>query len=303
MSVKRSGVLWMLTSASAYSLFTVFGKNVLEEIETADVLVWRFLIAVPVAWIFILVRARLGGPGPFSVEWRPRFFAGMAFGAVAWMAFAGLDNLPAALYIVIIYTYPAMVAVGSWMIGKPTSRHIWVAVGITLLGIAFTVPEILGDAGDATMIGVAMTLGNAMLYAGYVLYSERLVTGDTGGDGLVASAWSFTGSLTFAGLVAIFSWPVSAPETAGGAASMVGLAVISTVIAGMAFFLGVRHLGPASAALIAATEPVLTLIWIVTILHESLEPIQLLGAALVITGVIWSQRPPKRRITPQSTSA
>ncbi|MFM8858338.1 MAG: EamA family transporter [Actinomycetota bacterium] len=55
--------------------------------------------------------------------------------------------------------------------------------------------------------------------------------------------------------------------------------------------------------MIAATEPVLTLIWIVTILHETLEPIQLLGAALVITGVIWSQRPPKRRVPVQSTSA
>lgn len=293
----------MLTSAGAYSLFTVFGKNVLEVIETADVLVWRFLIAVPVAWVIVLVRSRLGGPGAFTVEWKPRFLAGVAFGAVAWMAFAGLDNLPAALYIVIIYTYPAMVAVGSWLLGKPTSRHIWVAVAITLVGIGFTVPEILSDAGDATLIGVVMTLGNAALYAGYVLYSERLVTGDSGGDGLVASAWSLTGSLTFAAVVAVFSWPISIPDTFGGASSMVGLAVISTVIASMAFFLGVRHLGPAPAALIAATEPVLTLIWIVTILHESLEPIQLLGASLVITGVIWSQRPVKRRISTQSTSA
>lgn len=293
----------MLSSAGAYSLFTVFGKNVLEEIETADVLLWRFLIAVPVAWAFIAVRARLGGPSPFSVEWRPRFVAGLAFGAVAWMAFAGLDNLPAALYIVIIYTYPAMVAIGSWLLGKPTSRHIWVAVGITLLGIAFTVPEILSEASDATTFGVIMTLGNAALYAGYVIYSERLVTGDSGGDGLVASAWSLTGSLTFAAIVTAFSWPVSAPQSPGGISSMIGLAVISTVIASMAFFLGVRHLGPASAALIAATEPVLTLIWIVTILHESLRPIQLLGAALVIAGVVWSQKPPKRHIEFQSTSA
>lgn len=293
----------MLTSAGAYSLFTVFGKNVLEEIETADVLLWRFLIAVPVAWVFIAVRSRMGGPGPLSVAWRPRFLAGFAFGAVAWMAFAGLDNLPAALYIVIIYTYPAMVAIGSWLLGKPTSRHIWIAVGITLLGIAFTVPEILSDASDATTFGVIMTLGNAALYAGYVLYSERLVTGDAGGDGLVASAWSLTGSLVFALIITVFSWPVQAPTTVGGVGSMIGLAVISTVVAGMAFFLGVRHLGPAPAALIAATEPVLTLIWIVTILHESLRAIQLLGAALVIAGVIWSQKPPKRNAAIQSTSA
>lgn len=293
----------MLVSASAYSLFTVFGKNALEEIDTSDVLLWRFLIAAPAAWAFVLIRSRFGGASPLAVQWRPRFLAGFTFGAVAWMAFAGLANLPAALYIVIIYTYPAMVAVGSWMLGKPTSRQIWVAVGITLVGIALTVPTILDDASDATAIGVVMTLGNAALYAGYVLYSERLVTGTSGGDGLVASVWSLTGSLTFALMVTAFSWPVSAPGTPGGIGSIIGLAVISTVVASMAFFLGVGHLGPASAALIAATEPVLTLIWIVTILHESLQPIQLLGAVLVIVGVVWSQRAPARNPDHRSTRA
>lgn len=293
----------MLTSAGAYSLFTVFGKNVLDEIGATDTLIWRFLIAVPVAWIFILVRHRLGGPGPLSVEWKPRFLAGVAFGAVAWMAFAGLERLPAALYIVIIYTYPAMVAIGSWLLGTPTSRHIWIAVAITLLGIALTVPEILDEAGDATFLGVIFTLGNAVLYAGYVLYSEQLVSGHKGGDGLVASVWSFTGSLAFGCLVLIFHWPLSSPTSLGGITSMIGLAVISTVIAGMSFFLGVRHLGPSSAALIAATEPVLTLIWIVLVLHESLAFIQLCGAILVIIGVIWSQRPPMRRASSHSTRA
>jgi drug/metabolite transporter (DMT)-like permease len=74
---------------------------------------------------------------------------------------------------------------------------------------------------------------------------------------------------------------------------MFGLALISTVIASMGFFLGVRHLGPASAALVATTEPVLTLIWVVIIFGDSLKAIQLLGAALVIIGVVWSQRTPK----------
>ena len=76
----------------------------------------------------------------------------------------------------------------------------------------------------------------------------------------------------------------------------------------MGFFLGVRHLGPASAALVATTEPVLTLIWVVVILGDSLKAIQLLGAALVIIGVVWSQRTPSEYATGdpgvvQSTSA
>ncbi|MEY3619251.1 MAG: hypothetical protein RL726_1949, partial [Actinomycetota bacterium] len=127
------------------------------------------------------------------------------------------------------------------------------------------------------------------------IYSERLVT--DGGDGLVASAWSLTGSLAFAVVAAAISWPMRAPSSLGGYGSAVGLAAISTVLASMAFFLGVRRLGPSSAALVATTEPVLTLIWVVLILDESLEPIQLLGAALVIVGVLWSQRAPRSQPT------
>lgn len=285
----------MVLSATAYSMFTIFGKNVLKEMDAVDVLVWRFLLAVPLAWVVVLIRARFGGPGPFSVAWLPRFTAGVLFGGVAWLAFAGLDQLPGALYIVIIYTYPAMVAVGATLLGRPAGRHVWIAVLITLVGIALTVPEVLDGAGGATVAGLLFTLGNALTYAAYVIYSERLVT--DGGDGLVASAWSLTGSLAFAVVAAAFSWPFDAPSSAGGIGSAIGLAAISTVLASMAFFLGVRRLGPSSAALVATTEPVLTLIWVVLILNESLKPVQLMGASLVIVGVLWSQRAPRAQPT------
>jgi uncharacterized membrane protein len=123
--------------------------------------------------------------------------------------------------------------------------------------------------------------------------SDGRKNGDQAGDGLVASAWSLTGSLAFAVVIAIVKWPPDFPDTLNGIGSMFGLALISTVIASMGFFLGVRHLGPASAALVATTEPVLTLIWVVIIFGDSLKAIQLLGAALVIIGVVWSQRTPK----------
>jgi drug/metabolite transporter (DMT)-like permease len=292
-SLKKLGVIWMLVSASAYSMFTVFGKTVLKELEAIDVLLWRFFIAVPAAWLFIVIRHQRGGPSPFSVAWKPRFAAGLVFGSVSWLAFAALDRMPGALYIVIIYTYPAMVAVGAYFLGRPTSKHVWMAIAITLVGIALTVPEVINGAGSATVVGLILTLGNALMYATYMILSERLVRGDQAGDGLVASAWSLTGSLAFAVVIAIVKWPPDFPDTLNGIGSMFGLALISTVIASMGFFLGVRHLGPASAALVATTEPVLTLIWVVIIFGDSLKAIQLLGAALVIIGVVWSQRTPK----------
>jgi len=293
----------MLLSASAYSMFTIFGKTVLEELSAVDVLLWRFLIAVPAAWIFVFIRFRRGGPSPLSVAFKPRLLAGLVFGLVSWLGFAALDRMPGALYIVIIYTYPAMVAVGSTFLGRATSRHIWMAVGITLVGIACTVPEVFQGTDGATVAGLIFTLSNAVMYAAYMIFSERLVTGSGGGDGFVSSAWSLTGSLIFALVVTAFSGTPQFPTTFNGAGSMIGLALISTVVASMTFFLGLRHLGPASAALVATSEVVLGLMWVVLFLGDSLKAIQVLGAILVIIGVVWSQRVIPQTKTPEPTKA
>lgn len=295
MSDKRTGIAWILTSALAYSLFTVMSKRLLDEIDPTDVLFWRFIIATPVAWLVVFARFGRGhGPHPLQVEWHPRFAMGLLFGVLAWFAFVGVDKLPGDLYVIIIYTYPAMVAVGARLLGKPATRQLWTAVGITTVGIALTVPEIFEGTQNAAVFGFALTLLNAGLYAGYILYSERIVNDTKGhhlaGDSFVAAAWGMLGSVAVAVVVVMASGGVSAPQSGFAILCMFGLAIVSTVISQTAFFLGVTKLGPAPAALVAASEPVMALTWLVLFLDESMRVIQIVGAALVIVGVVWSQR-------------
>ncbi len=291
MSSHRNGVLWVVTSAVSYSLFAVFTKSVLDDLRPTDVLFWRFTIAVPVIWAAVAVRSRRAGIGPRSAPAAPFGIAGVVFGVLALFAFLGLDHLSAALYTVIIYTYPAMVAIGSALLGRRPPNRVWLAVGVTVVGIALTVPQVF-DSADADGFGLLVTLLNALLYAAYILGTARFVTPADGAprpDGLVASAWSCIGSLVFAvGVAAVVG--VRAPSDTGAWAGLVGLAVVSTVVAATTFFLGLALLPPATAALVATLEPVLTLLWALTLLGESLVTIQVVGAALVLGGVVWSQR-------------
>lgn len=295
MTDKRAGISWILVSALAYSLFTVMAKRLLDEIDPTDVLFWRFLIATPVIWAVVLLRARSGrGPNPLRVEWHPRFAMGLLFGLLAWFAFVGVDKLPGDLYVIIIYTYPAMVAIGARLLGKPATRQLWTALAITTAGIALTVPEIFDGSQDAALFGFVLTLFNAALYAGYILYSERIVNDTKGhhlaGDSFVAAAWGMVGSLVVGTVVALASGGISLPNTGLAVVCMFGLGIVSTVVSQTAFFLGVSKLGPAPAALVAASEPVMALTWLVVFLDESMRAIQIAGAALVIVGVVWSQR-------------
>ena len=292
-SHRAIGITWVATSALAYSLFAIFAKRLLDELAPTDVLAWRFLIAVPVAWAIVLVRHRAGGASPRDAPIARMVLAGVAFGMIALFAFYGVDHLSASLYTVLIYTYPAMVAAGAALLGRPPTRTLWIALGFTILGIALTVPSVFDGSADADGIGLAYTIGNAALYAVYILATARLLRRRPGGarsDSVVAATWSLTGSLVFAlGVIALNG--LERPQDGGLVLNLAGLAVVSTVVAGMTLLLGLARLGPAPAALVATVEPVLTLIWAVVLLGETLQPIQLAGAALVIAGVMWAQRP------------
>jgi drug/metabolite transporter (DMT)-like permease len=191
-----------------------------------------------------------------------------------------------------------MVAVGAWLLGKPTSKRLWIAIALTLVGVGFTVPEIEFGGDGRAVAGMVLTIFNAFIYACYILYSERLMTTPStddstparSNDGFVTAAWGMTGSLSFALVLALVSGGVDAPSGAKFVGSMIGLGVISTVVAATAFLLAVARLGPAPAALFASIEPAITLVWIVLFLGETLVPIQIVGAILVIAGVVWSQR-------------
>ena len=286
----------MVTSAFSYSLFAVFSEGLLDDLEPTDILFWRFAISVPVVWAVVAVRTRRGGPGPRSADARTFIVAGLVFGLLALFAFMSLDHLSASLYTVLIYTYPAMVAIGSALLGARPPRAVWLAIGVTTVGIAFTVPELFKGRADADVIGLVICMANAALYAGYLLVTGRLIDTSSGtsrsrpaADGITAGAWSLTGSMVFAAGVAVVAG-VQVPDSADLVLGLIGLAVVSTVAASVTLFAGMQSLPAHTAALVATLEPVLTLIWAITLLGETLVPLQVVGAVLVLSGVVWAQR-------------
>ena len=71
--------------------------------------------------------------------------------------------------------------------------------------------------------------------------------------------------------------------------ALVGIVIVSTVIPIFAFYAGIRLLGAARASIVATVEPVMTLTLAALILNERMEPIQLVGAALIIASVVLLQ--------------
>jgi drug/metabolite transporter (DMT)-like permease len=73
---------------------------------------------------------------------------------------------------------------------------------------------------------------------------------------------------------------------------LLGIAVFSTAIAISAFYASTARIGAAQTALVSTVEPVWTITLATLFFGESLAPIQLLGGAFVIGGVILAQKTP-----------
>lgn len=296
---QRDGLLLILVSAAGYSFLSVFTKWVYASgfDDPLDVLIWRFIIAAPAMWGGLWLSRRRGTPArSAALPWRWLLAMGVLFGVVALAAFQALARLPASLYTVLIYTYPAMVALGALLFGERLPARSWAALGLMFVGVALTVPNFAASFEGAEPLGVALALANAALYAAYILLSSRLLRG--AGGGAQAGAWSITGSLLFC-LVIAAARGLQMPAAPVAWAGLLGVAVISTAVPVFTFYAGMSRLGPAQASLLSTVEPVMTLTWAALLLGELLLPAQLVGAACVLGALVLLQLRPGRRLAAQ----
>src|SRR5688500_3329166 len=165
---QRDGLLLLLVAAAGYAFFPILTKTIFESkrFEPLDVLFLRFFLATPVTWLVVGWQKRASlSPLPLvavhgeEVRGRgkklPRLQLlgmGVLFAFTAGSAFYALDRIPASTFTVVIYSYPAMVALISLFLGERLSARGWIALGLTIMGIILTVPDF--GSGFTDMLGI-----------------------------------------------------------------------------------------------------------------------------------------------------
>lgn len=287
MDNSRRGMMYMLLAATGYSFFTIWVKVVQSAgMAPQDIALWRFLLAAPLFWLALRL---LRLPAPERRLPRLKLLGVGTFIAVAALsAFTGLQYLPASTFIVLFYTYPAMVAVLSALLGERLPLQGWAALGLTLVGVALTVPDFGEGVSENSWTGVALALFNALVVATYYIVSGRVLRGYRAINQV--GAYTVTGALLVFAALAPFR-TVTAPPTWGAWGGILGLATLSTVFP--VFFLnrGIQQLGAARAAILGMIEPMMTLIWAALLLGERMELPQIIGGGLILASIVLLQLP------------
>ena len=295
------GLLLCTTSAACFGAIGIFAKLAYGQGATVGTtLVVRFALASIVLWAILAATGRLA-----RVRWpsRPDLWLALGLGALGYSAQAGsyflaLQRIAPGLLSLLLYTFPAIVAVASIRLGREqASRRTAGALALTSAGLVLV---LLGaGAGALRPVGTMLGLTAAVVYATYILTSHG-IAGRIGP--LVLSALVCTGAtvtLTIGSLVAGDLHPGAV--TATGFVWLGAIALVSTVGAIVLFFAGLHRVGPTAASILSTFEPFVAVVLAGLAFGETLSPLQLFGGLLILGGVIALKA--RRRAQPVPAAA
>ncbi len=200
--------------------------------------------------------------------------------------FLGLQYISAGLERLILFTYPTMVVLISFIfLKKSITRIQFYALLLTYLGIATAFADhLIQDYNKNFWMGAGLIFVSALAYALYLLGGSRLIPR--------LGTQRFTALALIAASVAIllhhgiiYQWKLfHYPMEVYGLSFL--MAILSTVLPSFMVAEGLRVIGPSNTAIISSFSPIAIIVLANIFLGEQFGWLQWLGTALVIGGVL-----------------
>jgi drug/metabolite transporter (DMT)-like permease len=214
---------------------------------------------------------------------------GLLVAVQSYCLYSAVALIPVALALLVFQTFPMLLSLISWLGGgERPSRRVLLAMPVALLGLALAL-DVYGKSGDIAGrwaevgAGVLWALGASISFATAFFLITRWLGSM---DGRLRSFlfMSVVAVVTLAGGAAANAFVLPADGTGWTALALLtlfyGTAITST-------FVLLPKLGAVNNAAVLNFEPiaVLGLAWL--ILDQSVAPLQILGAFIVVGSIVW----------------
>jgi len=284
--VRSSGTVICIASATAFGAMGVLGKLAYDDGATVGTLLaTRFALAALLFWALMIAS---GATGELRALTRRDVLTALALGAVGYAAQAGayftaLARMDAGLLSLVLYTFPAIVAVAGVLLGRDRidARRL-AALVLASAGLVLVLAS--AGTGDLDPLGTALGLGAAVVYSVYILVTDSIAgrMRPRVFSTLVCSG----AAVTLTAGSALLGQLRPGELTVAGWGWLACIALISTVAAVSLLFAGIARVGPTVASILSTVEPVVTVLLAFLVFREVLGPAQLLGGGLVLASVL-----------------
>jgi drug/metabolite transporter (DMT)-like permease len=286
---RLTGILLIAISAASFGTLAIFGRFLYADgMDTFTLLFLRFGISASIMTVILLLRKE-----PFPRGRVLGLLIGMGALGYVGQSFSYLTAIQyasAGLVALLLYLYPMFVFILSMIFLH--EKVTWVkvaALALALVGTALTV----GPAGGQ-FLGIFFAITAAVVYSVYIIVGTDVmkhVSAVQSSVVIFASAGAVYGTLTAVN-------GAHFPASSSGWWSIAGIVLLATVIPVVTFLAGLERIGPTNAAMLSTLEPVVTVLLAAWLFAERLEPITLVGGALILVAVVMLTRNEIMQIPP-----
>jgi drug/metabolite transporter (DMT)-like permease len=249
----------------------------------------RFALASLLLWLIV---RQIEGPAQLPpAEIRRLVVLGVVGNTLYQLAFVlGLAYTTATNSSLIVATVPTVVAVLAGMLGlERITPRMWAGIALGTLGVVLVIATSGVEFSAATLRGDLLTVLGVFCWAGYTVGLRKLPP--TISPLRITSITTVAGTpgLVLAGLpgLATLQWS----QVPGTAWAAVGYATIfSLVVAYILWNRSVQALGGTRTAIYMCLTPLIAVAAAWVMLGEHAQPLQAVGAVLIIVGVLLTRR-------------
>jgi len=291
---ERLALLAVIVGAACLGSAPIFFR--LGEAGPSAIAFWRVVLSLPIAYVWMRMevsgnsdtdkggmRAHLVPPGLRTRDWAVLGLAGFFWTGdlVSWHWSLSYTNVANSTFFAT--SSPIFVIVMAWLLfGEQITGKFLAGAVVAIAGAGALVGSTV-NFGGGTVLGDGLGLVTALFFGSYVL-AVRALRGRLGAGAVMF----WTGLISAPGFLvaSLIAGETFLPISIGGWAALVGLALM-TQLAGqglLAFGLGRVPAGPASVLVLL--EPVVAALLGWALLAEALGPLQGLGCALILTGLL-----------------
>ncbi|MDE3738088.1 DMT family transporter [Pseudomonas resinovorans] len=222
---------------------------------------------------------------------RWQLLLGLLIATQSLCLYSAVARIPVALALLVGNTFPIVLALLTWALGggAPTRRNASL-MGLILLGLVFAldVPARLGSAegaGAQWTLGVTLAFCAACAFACALWITDHKLAALRGPVRSMLTLMIVFCSMAVAGLSGLVPGGMTTPASGTGWTAL-GILVLLYGSAFSVLFVSVPRLNMPQNAPVMNVEPIATLLFGWVLLDQVLSGMQLLGGAIVVTGIV-----------------
>lgn len=277
-----TGVLYAIASSATFGLIPLFSIPLLSSgIGSPTILCYRFIVAAIIMAVVLLFTKR--NLRLHAMQLGVTVLLSVLYSLTAILLIESYEYIPSGVATTIHFLYPLAVTLSmSWLFGERTTTTTYIAVVVSLVGVA------LLAWGDHTQggfqRGVTLALLTVVTYAAYIVGVMRSSASSI--DSLVLTFYVL---VIGAGLFFIYAVATTGIEYVhrwSDWRDLIMLALVCTVLSDYTLILAIKRIGSTLTSILGSMEPLTAVVVGVLYFGEQFDSSSVAGLILIITAVV-----------------